>query len=223
MAGTDLRQWMHIWLYAFIINVICSVFLAIPAFIESPAQLVLFGWFWNKDWFGMTLIISFFPGILGHTGFNYALKRISPLIISILLLFEPIFGTLLGYAIGVTGPPGMWTFIGTPIAIIGLIGVAVATEIAKKKKNEKQQVEMNTIEIISDKERLLDDNHEANLINSTKLEMEAQPDDEIEGQDYLKDESTYYLENQSNSLENLNDDNENANETDAVLLGKNHN
>lgn len=38
------------------------------------------------------------PGLVGHTGYNGVLRYVSPLVVSISLTMEPLFGSLLGWA-----------------------------------------------------------------------------------------------------------------------------
>lgn len=42
---------------------------------------------------------------------NYLLEHISPLLVSVVLLMEPLFGSLIGFAFDKQGVPGLWTFV----------------------------------------------------------------------------------------------------------------
>ena len=45
-------------------------------------------------WF---VLLAFIAGILGHTGLNYCLKYVSPLLISISVTLEPVLGSIIGW------------------------------------------------------------------------------------------------------------------------------
>ena len=71
-------------------------------------------------WF---VLLAFIAGILGHTGLNYCLKYVSPLLISISVTLEPVLGSIIGWMFFSTGVPGLWTWIGGPILMLGIISI----------------------------------------------------------------------------------------------------
>ncbi len=48
----------------------------------------------------LLILIVLGPGLLGHTGINYVLSRVSPLAVSLSLTLEPVTGVLVGMAFG---------------------------------------------------------------------------------------------------------------------------
>ncbi len=68
------------------------------------------------------LLMAAFPQLLGHTSLNWALRWISPTIVTLAILFEPVGASLLGYLI-FKEVPGLLVLVG---AIVLLIGVALA-------------------------------------------------------------------------------------------------
>ena len=126
VSGRVLRQWMPIFIYAFIVTLIGAVLL-IPASwaIESKfSEYGTFGWV-QPEFFPWFLALALIAGILGHTGLNTCLRYTSPLVISTSVTMEPILGSIIGFMIFDEGLPGFWTWIGGPILVIGIILVVI--------------------------------------------------------------------------------------------------
>ena len=124
VCGRILREWMPLFLYAFPVTLIGGLLL-VPAsyLLESDySDFGAFGYFGHETlvWF---VLLAFIAGILGHTGLNYCLKYVSPLLISISVTLEPVLGSLIGWMFFSTGIPGMWTWIGGPILMLGIISI----------------------------------------------------------------------------------------------------
>ena len=113
VCGRILREWMPLFLYAFPVTLLGGLLL-IPASMLLEAdysQYGAFGYIGHETlvWF---VLLAFIAGILGHTGLNYCLKYVSPLLISISVTLEPVLGSIIGWMFFSTGVPGMWTWIG---------------------------------------------------------------------------------------------------------------
>ena len=124
VCGRILREWMPLFLYAFPVTLIGGLLL-VPAsyLLESDySDFGAFGYLGHETlvWF---VLLAFIAGILGHTGLNYCLKYVSPLLISISVTLEPVLGSLIGWMFFSTGIPGMWTWIGGPILMLGIISI----------------------------------------------------------------------------------------------------
>ena len=124
VCGRILREWMPLFVYAFPVTLIGGLLL-LPAswLLESKfSEFGAFGYFTHQTlwWF---VLLAFIAGILGHTGLNYCLKYVSPLLISISVTLEPLLGSLIGWMFFSTGVPGLWTWIGGPILMLGIISI----------------------------------------------------------------------------------------------------
>ena len=124
VCGRILREWMPLFLYAFPVTLIGGLLL-VPAsyLLESDySDFGAFGYLGHETlvWF---VLLAFIAGILGHTGLNYCLKYVSPLLISISVTLEPVLGSLIGWMFFSTGIPGIWTWIGGPILMLGIISI----------------------------------------------------------------------------------------------------
>jgi drug/metabolite transporter (DMT)-like permease len=72
--------------------------------------------------YGYILLLALLPQLVGHTSFNWAVRWASPTLVALVILFEPVISSLLGYWLfGET--PGTTVLLG---AILLLLGVAVA-------------------------------------------------------------------------------------------------
>ena len=135
VCGRILRDWMPLFLYAFPVTLIGG-FLLIPAswLLESNfAEFGAFGYFGHSTlvWF---VLLAMIAGVLGHTGLNYCLKYVSPLLISISVTLEPVLGSLIGWMFFSTGIPGLWTWIGGPILMVGIISIVYGEHLASNVK-----------------------------------------------------------------------------------------
>lgn len=126
-AGARLRAWMPLFLYAFPVTLVAYLCAAAAAVLFEGALAGdvlgaggLLGCLGSPARFGLTLGAGAVSGILGHTGANYALAEISPLVVSVLLLFDPVLGSAMGWLAGFQLPPDAWTLA------FGLLLVACA-------------------------------------------------------------------------------------------------
>lgn len=68
------------------------------------------------------LLTALLPQLVGHTSLNWAVRWASPTLVTLTILFEPVFASVLGYWI-FGEVPTFWVFVG---ALVLLIGVAIA-------------------------------------------------------------------------------------------------
>jgi drug/metabolite transporter (DMT)-like permease len=124
VCGRILREWMPLFIYAFPVTLIGGLLL-IPASYLLEGKFSSFGAFgyFTHSTLGWFLLLAFIAGILGHTGLNYCLKYISPLLISISVTLEPVIGSIIGWLFFSTGVPGLWTWVGGPILMLGIVSI----------------------------------------------------------------------------------------------------
>lgn len=131
VAGRVLREWMPLFIYAFPVTFIASILLGLSSIaIEGtslsglPAVSSLFGWH-DVLWLPAIAYLAIGPGLVGHTGINGVLRWFPPLVISVAVLFEPLIGSLIGWFLGTTNVPGVYTWIGGIFLILGVIMVTI--------------------------------------------------------------------------------------------------
>ena len=76
--------------------------------------------------YGLMVLMAIVPQLIGHTSLNWAVRWVSPTLITLLNLFEPVASS--GLALVMFGEvPGMQVLIGAIILLIG-VGVAIAAK-----------------------------------------------------------------------------------------------
>lgn len=118
LAGSRFRKKISLPSYAFIVYLWAALFLLIAILIggieflvEAPREYLIF------------LGLAVGPMLAGHTIYNWALKFISPTLVSVSLLGEPVGSTILAILL-LNEAPGSGAIIGGPIVLIGIYLVA---------------------------------------------------------------------------------------------------
>lgn len=129
LSGRVARQTIDIAPYAFSVYGLSAVLLFVAGglagdqlVVTAPRELTLF------------LLMAIFPTILGHTMFNYALKKLPAHIISTSVLGEPVGASILAYFLLPDEIPGVAIIIGGVLVVVGLYIV-----LAKGYNNDKSQ------------------------------------------------------------------------------------
>lgn len=114
LIGRIVRQRMRLTTYVFIVYSICAVIMVgmclvtgIPLSGYPAVEFLIF--------FGM----AFFCTILGHTVFNWALKHLKTSFVSVTILAEPVYATVMGIIIFKEVPP-ITAIIGGCVVLFGL-------------------------------------------------------------------------------------------------------
>ncbi|MBM0741678.1 DMT family transporter [Phormidium sp. CLA17] len=72
--------------------------------------------------YGYLILMALVPQVIGHTSFNWAVRWVSPTLLTLVILLEPIFASILGYFL-FAEIPGTLMLMGT---LVLLVGVAIA-------------------------------------------------------------------------------------------------
>ena len=128
MIGRELRskRGMPIFVYAFPVTLGAGLWLSAATVLFEGSSLhsitpedALLGWA-DPFWLVWVAYLSIGPGLCGHTGVNTVLRWMPPIVVSIALLLEPVFGAIIGW---------IWTsdvLIGLPTVIGGLMMISGA-------------------------------------------------------------------------------------------------
>ena len=131
--GRMVRGWMPLFLYAFPVTLVSAVALTAWAILSEGLTFNLddmtgaFGWI-SITWILYVGYLALGPGLLGHTGINAVLRWIPPLTISMMLIMEPVIGSIIGWIVGVDSIPQIWTLIGGVLMVSGLALVTFDSE-----------------------------------------------------------------------------------------------
>ena len=72
-------------------------------------------------------------------GINALLRYMDPLIITLALNFEPLVGGLMGWAAGVSAPPGPWTYVGGALLMASTVWVTVASNRREREREGRER------------------------------------------------------------------------------------
>lgn len=72
--------------------------------------------------YGYLILMALLPQVIGHTSFNWSVRWVSPTLLTLIILLEPIFASILGYLL-FAEIPGAIMLLG---ALVLLVGVAIA-------------------------------------------------------------------------------------------------
>jgi drug/metabolite transporter (DMT)-like permease len=114
ITGRKIRQEYSLISYTTILYLFTSVILLLISIISG---IKLSGYSSNN--YLLILFLAIVPQLLGHNSFNYALKYISPTIVSILILFEPIGATIISYFMS-GYIPSTGEIIGSSLILLGI-------------------------------------------------------------------------------------------------------
>jgi len=138
IVGRRVRRWMPLFLYATTINAIGAVVAtAISLALDENATFggtqttSAFGYFARADSFPIVALLALGPSLLGHTCFYCSLSHLEPLAVSVVLLLEPITGSLVGWAVGEQGVPDVVTVAGGISILVGALLVTMGGRGAK--------------------------------------------------------------------------------------------
>lgn len=122
LVAGRLRKWMPLFSWLCPLHIAAAVSTTVMGVIAEPdtvAEYGVFAWMYNKDVLAYALGAAWFAGMMGHGIANYVMKTLSPLIVAVAMLGQPLVGSCIGYAIGIQGVPSTLTFVAAPMIIAG--------------------------------------------------------------------------------------------------------
>ena len=138
LVGRQLRskRGMPIFIYAFPVTLAAGIWLSFATvlfegttFSSMEPSGSLFGWS-DPIWIVWIAYLSLGPGLCGHTGVNTVLRWISPIVVSIAMLMEPVLGAIIGW---------LWTdevVLGLPTVLGGLMMMAGAITVTLQERGQ---------------------------------------------------------------------------------------
>jgi drug/metabolite transporter (DMT)-like permease len=88
-----------------------------------PAPLLLGSGYsgWPAEVYLYGLLLAFIPQLVGHSSFNWAVRWISPTLVALVILAEPVGGSILGFLV-FGEVPGYLVLAGAAVLLIGVAG-----------------------------------------------------------------------------------------------------
>jgi len=115
LSGRVARQSVAVAPYAFSVYGISSVLLFLSGAVAGNRLLVV-----DSREIVLFLLLALLPTMLGHTLFNYALKKLPAHIVSTSVLGEPVGASILAYFLLPDEVPGLWIIVGGALVVGGL-------------------------------------------------------------------------------------------------------
>ena len=122
LSARRLRSKLDVWPYVALVYGSCFVVLLVFSAVQGvalapqpPRELMIFA------------AIALGPMLLGHTGFNWALKHVSAPTVSLVMLGEPVGATLIAMAVpAIREVPSVRTLIGGAVILTGIVIATLA-------------------------------------------------------------------------------------------------
>ena len=67
------------------------------------------------------VLLAFIPQLVGHTSFNWAVRWVSPTLVALVILAEPVGSSVLGYLV-FGEVPGSLVLAGAAVLLLGVAG-----------------------------------------------------------------------------------------------------
>lgn len=115
LSGRVARQKVSLATYAFSVYALSSVMLFASAAVAGDVLVVT-----DSEELLLFLAMAIFPTMLGHTMFNYALKRVPAHLISTSVLGEPVGASILAFLLLPGEVPSVWIVLGGALVVGGL-------------------------------------------------------------------------------------------------------
>lgn len=115
LAGRRLRQQLSLWPYVALVYGACWLVLLLFA-LQQRVPL----WHYAPRELGIFALIALGPMLAGHTGFNWALKYVPAVVVSVALLAEPVGAGLIAW-IALGERPSVSTLVGGVVVLAGLV------------------------------------------------------------------------------------------------------
>ena len=131
VSAKNLRPKIDLFLFMFLIFSLASVFLLAyiifsgqPCEFSGDEEVGVFGWIsFRKDRLWLELYIAVICNGVGTTGYVAIMKYFDPVVVSMVMLMEPVIALFQGIAVGVATFPGLTIWLGNTVVVSGSVMV----------------------------------------------------------------------------------------------------
>lgn len=136
VAGRRLRTTLDLWPYVavvygtcFLVLIFFAILVRAPVLSQPPREIAIF------------LALALGPMLLGHTGFNWALKYMPAYVVNLTLLGEPVGATVIAALMpGIREIPGVATILGGALILVGIFVTARAARAVRNGRVAEERV-----------------------------------------------------------------------------------
>ena len=109
-----------------------TVAYSVAALVLLPLPMLFGGQYWGHPpaAYGWIVLMALLPQLVGHTSFNWALRWLAPVWITLVVLFEPVISSGLGYLIFGEKPGGL-VLLGAAILLLGVAIAALGSRVPR--------------------------------------------------------------------------------------------
>lgn len=123
-------------MYLFAIHLIAAIFCSILSAIVEPedsSNLLAFLYEFQGVY---AVYLGVVCGFIGNGAFYLLLKRVNPFVVSVIINFDPIVGSLFAWVFGFLNNPGYFTYIGGALVVFGNLIATASGQDNKEIKDE---------------------------------------------------------------------------------------
>jgi drug/metabolite transporter (DMT)-like permease len=129
LIAKKLRPHIDLFMFMFLLMSIASLFLLAYMILagedirlSDDPNFGLWGWIrLTPDRLPLELYLAIVCNVLGTTGYVAVMKYFEPVVVSTVMLMEPVLGALMGVAAGLDPLPGLQTWIGDGVVTVGIV------------------------------------------------------------------------------------------------------
>lgn len=130
LSGSHLRKRLSLLSYAFLVYSPAALFMILTVVLFGVQMVPL-----EAEEYLIFTLLALGPMLAGHTIYNWALKYVSPTLVSVSLLGEPVGSTILAFLI-LNESPGFGALLGGPVILAGIFMVVFYGQRKKKEGSE---------------------------------------------------------------------------------------
>jgi drug/metabolite transporter (DMT)-like permease len=128
LLAKKLRPHIDLFVFTFLLMFVSSIFVLLymiitkePMSFSNHIDYGLWGWTnWQWNRLPLEFYLAFVCNIVGTTGYIAVMKYFEPIVVSTVMLSEPIIGSLLAAAVGSDPLPGIQTWLGNIVVAVGI-------------------------------------------------------------------------------------------------------
>ena len=128
ILAKKLRPHIDLFVFTFLLMLTSSIFVLLymmatkePMTFSNHIDYGLWGWtIWQWNRLPLELYIAIVCNVVGTTGYIAVMKYFEPIVVSTVMLSEPVVGALMAALVGSDPLPGLQTWIGNMVVAVGI-------------------------------------------------------------------------------------------------------